>query len=116
MTILQSSRGAGSDTVPLEVLAYNEILGLGHDTEATIVSITAAAPTRIKLVTVSGTDYAKFMIVHNTNVISTKRSGPDRNLEFFLNLKLEVGDILDVKVRHLNDGEVSNFEANIIGF
>lgn len=118
MTVLRAARPAGSAGAPDELLVHNTEDDLGFNTEVTLATYTVPAgqSKRISRISVSGTDYAKFTVVLNTNPIEIKRTGPDRNLDFWLNLQLNAGDIIDVKVIHLVDGELADFEASIFGF
>jgi hypothetical protein len=99
---------------PLAIGAAN---GTPVSTLTTIVTFTAAVASRLTQISVSGTDYAKFLLFKNTNLIDTRRTGPDRNLDFMFNspLSLAVGDIIDVKVIHYVTGTLADFESTIYG-
>jgi hypothetical protein len=61
--------------------------------------------------------YAKFQLFKNASLIETKRSGPDRSIEFSFNspLQLVTSDVLDIKVTHYATGDLENFEASVYG-
>jgi hypothetical protein len=82
-----------------------------------VATFTAGADTKLTRVSVSGTDYAKFQLYKNTVLIETKRSGPERSLDFVFSVPLNLlsGDILDVKVTHYAPGVLADFESTIYG-
>jgi len=101
----------------VDALAVGAQLGVGSTLLTTIVTYTAAALTKVTRISTSGTVYAKFQLFKNTTLIETKRSGPDRSMDFLFTspLKLAIGDIIDVKVTHYQTGELADFEATIYG-
>lgn len=115
MTILAGSNSGGSN-VPNRVLDYDEVIGLGASTPATVATFTAPSVTRIHSIIGSGQNYACYRIKINTDLIAFKRSGPSRNVEFFLNVELQPADVLTVEVEHSVTGEIADFEASILGF
>jgi len=116
MTILKSVQGgAGGSSAPNKVLSSNNIVALGTGTEDDLVSFVATSKTVISSIQLSGQVFAEFRILLNTIEIIHKRSGPQRNLDIFLNLELEPTDLLEVKVEHYWSGESSNFEGTILG-
>ena len=98
-------------------LASNGVANTPDNVLTTIVTFTAAVATRVTRISVSGTDYAKFQIFLNTVLVETKRSGPDRSLDFAFAhpLGMDASDILDVKVTHYAPGVLADFEATIYG-
>lgn len=86
-------------------------------TTTTIVTYTAASITRLTRISVSGTVYAKFQLFLNTSLIETKRTSPERSVDFSFDLPLAmgIGDILDVKVTHYNLTLLENFDSTIYG-
>lgn len=98
-------------------LANGSVTNVPASTLTTILTYTAAVATRLTRISVSGTDYAKFQIFINTVLIETKRSGPDRSLDFSFTspLALSIGQILDVKVTHYAPGVLADFESTIYG-
>lgn len=98
-------------------LAGNGITGVPASTLSTIVTYTAVATTRITRIAVSGTDYAKFQLFLNASLIETRRSSPERSLDFPFDVPLGLapGDVLDVKVTHYATGVLADFEATIYG-
>src|SRR6185295_319025 len=96
-------------------LAIGSVTNVPANTITTILTYTAAATTKLIRIGVSGTDYAKFQLFLNTILIETKRSGPNRSLDFAFTspLNLTAGDILDVKVTHYAPGVLADFESTI---
>jgi len=101
----------------VSALAADDVTSVPDGSLTTILTFTAASDTRLTRISVSGTDYAKFQIFLNTVLIETKRSGPDRSLDFIFNspLGLDAGNILDVKVTHYATGVLADFESTIYG-
>lgn len=100
----------------VDALAGNAITGVPDNVLTTIVTHTAPTKQLISHISVSGSVYAKFQLFKNAALLETRRGGPDRSLvfEFCKPLKLEAGDILDVKVTHyVNTTE--EFEATVYG-
>ena len=113
-------RVAADDTAaPASVtaLAGSSVTGVTDNTLTTILTYTAPAAVKLTRIGVSGTDYAKFQLFLNTVLVETKRSGPDRSLDFMFTrpLALASSDVLDVKVTHYNTGLTSNFESTVYG-
>lgn len=109
----------GNILVPSSVsaIAGGSVTGVTASTLTTVLTYTAATAIRATRIGVSGTDYAKFQIFLNTVLIETKRSGPDRSLDFAFTspLSLVIGDVLDVKVTHYAPGVLADFESTIYG-
>jgi len=85
----------------------------------TIVTQAFVATTfeNIVLVQGSGTNYAKYLLKVNGAVISTKRSGPDYNIDFDFTgapYALTIGDVVTVEEEHTS-GTI-DFEATIFGY
>lgn len=113
-------RIAADDVAPpatVSALASDDATSVPNGSLTTILTYTAASDTRLTRISVSGTDYAKFQIFLNTVLIETKRSGPDRSLDFAFTapLGLVAGQILDVKVTHYAPGVLADFESTIYG-
>lgn len=111
---------AASGVLPpsaVNALAVGGITSIPASTLVTIVTFTAASDVKLSKISVSGTDYAKFQIFKNTSLIETKRSSPERSLDFdfAIPLNLVSGDILDVKVTHYAPGVLADFESTIYG-
>lgn len=113
---------AEDDTTPggaagISPLATGVATSVPATTLTTIVTFTAVAATRITKISCGGMIYAKFQLFKNTVLFDTRRSGPDRGLEFVFNpgLALAPGDILDVKVTHFVAGDMDDFEATVYG-
>jgi hypothetical protein len=102
---------------PVSALAVGGITGIPANTLTTIVTFTASVAINLSKIAVSGTDYAKFQLFKNTVLIETKRSGPERSMDFnFSNpLKLVATDIIDVKVTHYVTGILADFESTVYG-
>jgi hypothetical protein len=102
---------------PVSALVVGGITSIPPNTLTTIATFTASAAINMSKVSVSGTDYAKFQLFKNTVLIDTKRSGPERSVEFNFNnpLKLIATDIIDIKVTHYVIGTMADFEATIYG-
>jgi hypothetical protein len=110
---------AGNSSLPssIDTLATGAQTSVAANLLTTIVTLTAATAKGITKVSVSGTEYAKFQLFKNTNLIDTKRTGPDRSVDFvFINpLSMSAGDILDVKVTHFHGTILIDVEASIYG-
>ena len=98
----------------------DEITGAAASpTVNTIVTKTFDPGVFEKLVLVQGsaTNYSKYLLKINGVVISTKRSGPDYNIDFDFTgapLQLIVGDVVTVEAIH-NSG-LLDYEATIFGY
>lgn len=101
----------------VSALAGGSVTNIPDNTLTTILTYTAVVTTRLTRIGVSGTDYAKFQIFLNTVLIETKRSGPDRSLDFIFTspFGLVIGDVLDVKVTHYAPSVLADFETTIYG-
>ena len=117
MTVLRGTQGSSS-AAPNEILVDGSVAGLGASTLSTIATYnnSSGSKKRIHSIIASGEIYACYYIVVNTVTVVTKRSGPSRNVEFFLNIDLDDGDIIDLKVEHFTTGDTANFEGTILGF
>lgn len=101
----------------VSAIAVSAITALPASTLSTIVTYTAGAAIRLSKISVSGTDYAKFQLFKNASLIETKRSGPERSLDFLFDIPLNLiaSDIIDVKVTHYATGVLADFESTIYG-
>ena len=104
---------------PVSVLATGSISGIADATLTTIVTYTNASggDESISRIGGSGTFPAQYDLVLNAVTIETKRSGPDYKAEFIFTgpLKLANGNILDLKVTHLDPNDTRDFQASIYG-
>lgn len=111
--------GADDTTLPSAVgpLVSGSVTAIPDATPTTIVTYTAATPTRVTQISVSGTIYGTYQLYLNTVWIETKRSSPHRSLDFRFErpLLLNASDILDVKVTHMYVGNLEDFETTIYG-
>ena len=98
-------------------LASGSITVVPDSTEATICTYTASQSTRVTRISCSGTIYGSYRLYLNTVLIETKRSSPDRSIDFDFSrpLQLNSSDILDVKVTHYYIGHQEDFDATIYG-
>lgn len=105
--------------VPARVsaIAGGSVTNIPDATLTTILTYTAVTAARVTRISVSGTNYAKYQIFLNAALIETKRSGPDRSLDFdFASpLGLDAGNILDVKVTHYGPGVLADYESTLYG-
>lgn len=101
----------------VSALAYDDVVGVPASTPTTILTYTAATAKKVTRIGVSGTDYAKFQLFLNTVLIETRRSSPERSLDFLFNspLSLAASDVLDVKVTHYAPGVLADFESTVYG-
>lgn len=111
---------AADDTVAptsVQPLAVGSVTNVPASTLTTVVTYTAPSDKKLTKISVSGTDYAKFQLFKNTVLIDTRRSGPERSLqfEFASPLSLASGEVLDVKVTHYATGVLADFESTIYG-
>ena len=106
-------------SVPSSVspLASGSITAIPDATIATIVTYTAPSAKRITRISCSGTIYGTYKLFLNTVLIETKRSSPERSIDFIYSspLSLVASDILDVKVTHQFVGHLEDFESTIYG-
>jgi len=117
---------SGSVTATVAGMALSSYKASGGASNVPAVTITTVATAtysatfnNISVISVSGQDYAKFFLMINNVVLDTRRSGPDRNLTFDYTsnpLKLNPGDIVDIKVEHYFTGNLLDFEATIYGY
>lgn len=113
-------RVASDDVAPpasVSALASDSESNVPDGVLTTVLTYTAPADVRVTRISVSGTDYAKFQIFLNTVLVETKRSGPDRSLDFTFvaPLGMASGQILDVKVTHYAPGVLADFESTVYG-
>jgi hypothetical protein len=103
--------------LPVSALANGSITSVSDSTLTTIVTYTTTAPTKVTRISCSGTIYAKFQLFLNTTLIETRRSGPDRTLDFNFEdpWSLATSDIVDVKVTHYQTGVSADFESTLYG-
>lgn len=113
-------RIAADDVAPpavVSALAADSETNVPSGTPTTLLTFTAAAATKVTRIAVSGTDYAKFEILIDTMLVETKRTGPDRSLDFTFTapLGLAVGQVLDIRVTHYATGVLADFESTLYG-
>lgn len=110
---------SGGSGIPgsVDTLATGSQTGVTANLLTTIVTYTAGATSKITRIGASGTEYAKYQLFKNTNLIETKRTGPERSIDFIFNspLIMNSGDIVDVKVTHFYTGNTVDFEASVYG-
>jgi hypothetical protein len=110
---------AGNSSLPASVdtLATGAQTSISANLLTTIVTYTAPSTKGITRISVSGTEYAKYQLFKNTNLIETKRTGPDRSTDFIFSspLAMSSGDVLDVKVIHFYTGNTLDVESSIYG-
>lgn len=111
---------AADDTnapVSVSPIASGSITVVPDSTEATICTFTASQDTRVTRISCSGTIYGSYRLYLNTVLIETKRSSPDRSIDFDFSrpLQLDSSDILDVKVTHYYIGHQEDFDATVYG-
>jgi hypothetical protein len=107
----------------ISIISFNKIgtlSALAPSTKTTIVSqvYTAGTIENVPLVSVSGTNYAKYFFQINAIDVDIRRSGPNLNLEYNYTgapFELTTGDIVSVAVEHFNAG-TEDFEATIYGY
>jgi hypothetical protein len=96
------------------------VTGIAGSTKTTIVSQTYTANTfeNVVMVSVSGTNQAKFFFTINGVDVDIRRSAPGYNLQFDFTgspYALLPGDVVDIKVEHFGGGS-EDFEATIYGY
>ena len=72
---------------------------------------------KLVLVTVSATNYSKYLLKVNGVIVSTKRTGPTYNLEFDFTgapYQLTIGDVVTVEAIHQSG--LLDYEATIFGY
>lgn len=111
---------ASDDVAPprrVDALAGNGITAVPDNVLTTILTYTAIDEIRLTRISVSGTVYAKFQIFLDTVLLETKRSGPDRSLDFNFDVPLgmDAGQVLDIKVTHYGPGILGDFESTVYG-
>jgi len=106
---------------PITYLKTAAVTNVPAATKTTIITqaYTAGVFEKMTFAVASGDDYAKFFLTINGTDRDTRRTGPDRNLQFdFVGsaLDLSPGDIIDVKVEHYHTGDLLNFNSTIYGY
>lgn len=98
------------------VLAVGSVGPVAPATETTVASYTAVGNRRIAQVQCSGDVRAKWILYVDGSPIGTKRGG-DRNVEFDYDwpIRIDDGQVLDVKVTHYKSLETPSFDASILG-
>ncbi len=72
---------------------------------------------KVVLITVSATNYSKYLFKVNGVIVATKRSGPTYNLEFDFTgapFELVIGDVVTVEAIHQSG--TLDYEATIFGY
>ena len=102
---------------PVTILKQAGITGTPDGMETTITTYTALNNATISDLLCSATDYAKFNVYVNTNLVFVMRSGPSRNVNFPIqfSLQLTAADVLDVKIIHYNSGVGVDSDVTILG-
>lgn len=103
---------------PEVVLAEGTDTSVAADVLTTIVSFTmTAADKNVTRISASGELYGKYDVLKNNTQFETKRSGPQRNVEFiFQNFAFVAGDVIDVKYTHSYNGKTPEANATVYGF
>lgn len=98
-------------------LAGGSVTAVPDATITTICTFTATGSTKVTRISCSGTIYGSYRLFLNTVLIETKRSSPDRSIDFSFSspLQLNLSDILDVKVTHYYTGHLEDFDATVYG-
>lgn len=101
--------------VPINNVLTGAIGTVPSDTLTTILTLTAATKHKLVRIACSGEVYAKYQLFIDTVLIETRRSGPERTIDFTFSptLLLNNGQILDVKVTHFYTGDALNFESTL---
>ena len=116
MTVLRSVTSGGAAGAPNSVLDYSEEVNVPSGVLTTLSTVVSAGTSRVAIVTLSGSMYAKFFCILDTQVIAVKRSGPHRNVDFVFNIQLNNGQIFETKVQHFTGVGDALFESLILGF
>ena len=100
---------------PITTITTNEETNVPANVETTILTLSATTDHKISRISVSGDDYAKIRLYIDTNLVETKRSGPERSVDFLFDSPLELNNtqVLDIKVLHCYTGVLSDFEATV---
>lgn len=100
---------------PINTILPASVGTVPANTLTTILTLTAVAKHKIVKISCSGEDYAKFQLFIDTDLVETRRSGPERTIEFSFPtpLLLQPGQILDVKVTHFYTGATPTFESTL---
>lgn len=106
-----------ASSVTSSPLASGAQTGVLNGVLTTITTYTAVAAVSVSRIGCSGTVYAKFQLFKNASLVETKRSGPDRSVDFLFPspLGLVAADVIDVKVTHYYTPDTGDFEATIYG-
>ena len=107
----------------ISIISYNKratITAIAPSTKTTIVSDIYLAGTieNVPLISVSGTNYAKYFFQINGLDVDIRRAAPNLNLDFNFTgapFALTPGDIVSVAVEHFNAGN-EDFDATIYGY
>ena len=96
------------------------LTSIAASTKSTIVSQVYILGTleNIAMLSVSGTNYAKYFFAINGVDVDIRRTGPSLNLTYDFTgapYALASGDVVDVKVEHFNPGS-QDFDATIYGY
>jgi len=114
--MLRGGFNVGSNAISLVV--HQAATNVSANTQTTILTYSASGDKKVVRIGCGGDDYAKFQVYINTVLVETKRTGPDRHIDFnwCFPLELNDGDVIDVKVTHYFDGDNLNFEATLYGY
>lgn len=109
---------AADDTnVPVSASATGSLTSVTANTLSTIATHTPVAAYKLSKISCSGTHYAKYQLFINSTLIDTKRSGPERSLEFTFptGLSVSASAPVEIKVTHYQAGQLADFNATIYG-
>lgn len=100
---------------PINNIVTGNVGTVPSNTLTTILTLNASTIHKIARISCSGEDYAKYQIFIDNILKETRRSSPERTIDFIFNptLLLNNGQILDVKVTHYYTGDLSSFESTI---
>jgi hypothetical protein len=119
MTVLESALSAGSgnsSSLANSVLGTGAATGVAASTLTTVLTHVATGTTRVSHISCSGDTNAKFTVLLDTVVIDTKRMTA-YELDFYLNIDITIGQILEVKVQHYHTGVLDAiYESTLYGY
>lgn len=101
--------------IPVNSVLTGSIGSVPDNVLTTILTLTDSIDHKITRISCSGSDYAKYQLFINSILKETRRSSPERTIDFIFNspLLLSSGQILDIKVTHYYTGDLGQFESTI---